>query len=112
MAHLDGTKLAATALLTLGAAACSPEGMATSGAGGAMPAGAGGSRGMSTAVSTSVVTGSVGAGGTGGAAPVCDPPAAPGTFYAQAAEQYGSAGPTSMCDYRGDVLLVVNTADV
>jgi hypothetical protein len=53
----------------------------------------------------------VGAGGgtgTGGAACV----GAPGTFYAQSAQKYGAPSPTPMCDYAGDVILVVNTADV
>ncbi len=49
--------------------------------------------------------------GSGGG-PTCDPPAAAGSIWAQSAQQYGMLDPTSMCDYRGDVLLVVNTADV
>jgi hypothetical protein len=53
-----------------------------------------------------------GAGGMGGSAPTCNPPAAAGTFWAQTAQTYADPNPTSMCDYRGDVLLVVNTADV
>ena len=32
--------------------------------------------------------------------------------WAQSAQEYGQADPTSMCDYRGDVLLLVNVADV
>jgi hypothetical protein len=52
--------------------------------------------------------GAAGAGGSGGAACV----GAPGSFYAQTALRYGDPGPTPMCIYEGDVLLVVNTADV
>jgi hypothetical protein len=55
--------------------------------------------------------GMAGTGGMGGAAG-CNPAAPDGSFYATSGYQYGGAAPTSMCDYRGDVLLVVNTADV
>ena len=51
--------------------------------------------------------------GAGGAmAFACDPPAAPGSFYAEEAWSYDVTilEPVSMCQYRGDVLLVVNTA--
>jgi len=51
--------------------------------------------------------------GAGGAmAFACDPPAAPGSFYAEEAWSYDVTilEPVSMCEYRGDVLLVVNTA--
>jgi hypothetical protein len=123
MARLDRTKLGMMAVLTLGAGACSPERAATSGgAGGAPVTGAGGANGASSTASTShassaastsaVVEGSVGAGGSGSVAPTCNPPAAVGSFYAQSAPQFGNVSPTSMCDYRGDVLLVVNTAAV
>ncbi len=131
MARLDRTKLGVMAF-TLGAAACASEHAATSGgAGGATAGGVGGAGAAkgatsassvsgtssvahaSSAVGTSAVAeGSVGAGGAGGAAPACNPPAAVGSFYAQSAAQFGNVSPTSMCDYRGDVLLVVNTASV
>jgi hypothetical protein len=52
-----------------------------------------------------------GAGGTGGTGG-CNPPAPDGSFYAASAYQYGDPAATSMCDYRGDVILAVNTADV
>jgi hypothetical protein len=47
-------------------------------------------------------------GGSGGAGCV----GAPGTFYAQSALIYGNPALTPMCEYQGDVVLVVNTADV
>ena len=59
---------------------------------------------------SAVTTG--GLGGMGGAAPACNPPAADGSLFALSALEYGQPAPTSMCDYRGDVLLLVNTADV
>ena len=34
----------------------------------------------------------------------------PGSLYERTADMYGSAGPSSMCKYRGDVMLIVNTA--
>ena len=73
------------------------------GAGGMSSAASGG---MSSAASGGMSS----AAGTGGGAPACNPPA--GSFYAQSAQQYGNPTPTSMCDYKGDVLLVVNIAAV
>ena len=52
--------------------------------------------------------------GSGGAPNtfVCDPPAAPGSLYEIAAVSYDidRVDPVSMCHYRGDVMLIVNTA--
>ena len=50
--------------------------------------------------------------GGGAMAFACDPPAAPGSLYAEEAWSYDVTilEPVSMCQYRGDVLLVVNTA--
>jgi hypothetical protein len=64
---------------------------------------------MST-MSTGGMGGTGSTGDTGGSSG-CNPPAPDGSFYATSSYQYGDAAPTSMCDYRGDVLLVVNTAD-
>ncbi|MBK6519280.1 MAG: hypothetical protein IPM79_22350 [Polyangiaceae bacterium] len=56
----------------------------------------------------------IGLGGQGGApAPfVCDPPAEPGSLYELSAESldFSAPEPISMCSFRGDVLLIVNTA--
>jgi hypothetical protein len=61
--------------------------------------------------SSSVATG---VGGFGGAPMtfVCDPPAAPGSLYENAAVSYdiNDIDPVSMCKYRGKVMLIVNTA--
>jgi hypothetical protein len=111
----DGTtKLKVMTALALGAACSSGQlatssGDATSGAGGATHPG---TVGATTSTVAAVTTGTVGGGGGGGSPPVCDPPADAGSFWAQTAQQYGADGPVSMCDYRGDVLLVVNIADV
>jgi len=45
---------------------------------------------------------------------VCDPAAAPGSIYETAGESLSveDVDPISMCKYRGDVMLVVNTAAV
>jgi hypothetical protein len=111
MTGLDGTKLGMMAALTFGAA-CSSAHVGSS-AGGTTGATTGVGGTTTTSKTSSVVTtGSVGAGGTGGGAPVCNPPAAVGSFWAQSALRFGDTDPTSMCNYRGDVLLVVNTADV
>ena len=41
----------------------------------------------------------------------CDPPAAPDHLYSMSAETFATPSETrSMCDYRGDVLLIVNVA--
>jgi glutathione peroxidase-family protein len=40
----------------------------------------------------------------------CNPPAAPGSIFEATAESYGVLQPVPMCKYRGDVLLIVNTA--
>lgn len=50
--------------------------------------------------------------GVGGSSFVCDPPAEPGSLYENFAESYDieKLEPVSMCEYRGDVLLIVNTA--
>jgi hypothetical protein len=88
------------------------------GAGGAGGAGAStsGSNGSTTAGPTSVAAGPTsGASGTGGSMVmpfVCDPPAAPGSIYEHSAESLDVEviDPVSMCKYRGDVMLIVNTA--
>jgi hypothetical protein len=50
--------------------------------------------------------------GVGGSAYACDPPAPPGSLYELYAESLdpNKLDPISMCEYRGDVVLIVNTA--
>jgi hypothetical protein len=118
MTSLDRTKLGMVAAMALGAACSSGQlgGTGTDSTGTTTV-----TRPKTAAASSSATTGAGGMGSTsgaggmggmGGSAPACNPPAAAGTFWAQSAQQYGNPNPVSMCDYRGDVLLVVNTADV
>lgn len=120
MAGLDGRAFGAMAAV-LAAAACSGPSNGTDGNGGAKNQG--GSSSVGTVMgptSSSIATGDVGAGGFGGLGGAggaggmggCNPPAAAGSFWAQTAQELGVATPVSMCQYRGDVLLVVNTASV
>lgn len=74
---------------------------------------ASGTSSSTTASSGSPTTGAsavatTGAGG--GGAFVCDPPAEPGSIYEHSADAFDSPEPLSMCQYRGDVMLIVNTA--
>jgi hypothetical protein len=101
------------AALALAAVACSSGGDTENapGAGGNGGAGASGSPQSSSAGALASV-GSGGFGG-GGATPfVCDPPAAPGSLYEKSAVSYDidEIDPVSMCKYRGEVLLIANTA--
>jgi hypothetical protein len=58
--------------------------------------------------STSIM---IGDGGMGPGDPfVCDPEAQPGSLYELYAEDAFEIEPVSMCRFRGDVLLIVNTA--
>jgi hypothetical protein len=110
--------------VTLGAGCSGSEKpQATGGGGGSGGAGSSGSGvGSSGSVASSAAStsgpsavASTGAGGTsgaGGAAFVCDPPAAPGSIYEASGESLNpeEIEPISMCKYRGEVMLVVNTA--
>jgi hypothetical protein len=136
MARLDGSKLGAATVLaavSLGAA-CSSQGVraTTSSAGGSGTGGSGHggapSQAGSTASSTTstvastvgVTAGTVGAGGSGGgglggsggAMAGCNPPAAPGSLWELEGLRYPDFQPVSMCQYRGDVTLIVNTAAI
>jgi 2',3'-cyclic-nucleotide 2'-phosphodiesterase/3'-nucleotidase len=109
-------------VLAVLAAACAPAPSNTLGTDDAVAAATSGSGGAGGAVassssavvasssSTAVVATSAGAGGAGGAASGCNPPAAAGSLYALAAPEFGGAGDVSMCKWRGDVLLIVDTA--
>jgi hypothetical protein len=48
--------------------------------------------------------------GAGGGPFVCDPPAPADSFYALSAPAFGLPDAISMCEYRGDVALIVDTA--
>jgi hypothetical protein len=88
------------------------------GSGGAAEAGAGPSGPVTTATAgnaggtTTVAQTSQASTGVGGSSYVCDPPAEPGSLYELTAVSYDIAvmEPVSMCEFRDQVLLIVNTA--
>ena len=128
MGHISGTNLGFT-LLAL-TAACGGSTPATTGGGttasaGGTTASAGGTSSTTTSSATagvggmaqatasaSVTAAASGSGGAGGGEFLCNPAAAPGSIYEATADMFGSAGPESMCKYRGQVMLIVNTAAI
>jgi hypothetical protein len=125
---MQGTTFGAVLALT---AACSPSathqaGTTSGGHGGtAGHGGASGSTGpsasSSTVASSAVSTGVGGNGGAGsggagnggaGGGTLCNPAAPAGSLYATQGLRYPDFVPESMCQYRGDVLLILNTAAV
>ncbi|MDC3953009.1 hypothetical protein [Polyangium jinanense] len=123
----DGKRWCVALAITLGAFACSSGGGesaggegGTAGAGGVVGPGSGGNAGTTTVASSSSSVGavassaaSVGSGGAGGTMSfVCDPPAEPGSLYEHSVESYdvNDLEPVPLCKYRGEVLLIVNTA--
>ncbi|HVK63086.1 MAG TPA: hypothetical protein VM694_01360 [Polyangium sp.] len=120
----DGKRWCVALALTLGAFACSSGGGESTGgeggAGGVAGPGSGGNAGTTTVASSSSSVGavasssaSVGSGGAGGAMGfVCDPPAEPGSLYEHSVESYdlNDLEPVPLCKYRGEVVLIVNTA--
>ncbi len=111
-----GRVWAAMALMT--SSACGGD--ETLGAGGSGQGGTGPSGPVTNASSTQATSKSAQSStqasqastGVGGSSFVCDPPAEPGSLYELFAESYDieKLEPVSMCEYRGDVLLIVNTA--
>jgi hypothetical protein len=82
------------------------------GTGGAGATGAGGSGAGTTTTTGSMVTTTTGSsmGGSGGAFD-CDPPADPGSLYELSDRRvFPPNGEVSMCQFRGDVLLIYNAA--
>jgi hypothetical protein len=104
------------AFMTLAAAGCGGQdagSAGTEGSGGSAQGSTGSSPASSGSASgTAVASASSGAGG--GMPFTCDPPAAPGSIYERSAMSYdiNEIDPVSMCKYRGDVMLIVNTAAV
>jgi hypothetical protein len=104
------TWMGAAALTALG---CTTEedlrNLVPGGDGGNGQGGATASSSTTVAVSSSLaVTTST---GQGGSSFDCDPPADPGSIYEHAGTPfYPPFEPISMCQYRGNVMLIVNTA--
>lgn len=108
------------ALLLVAAAACSKSGAGpgTTGNGGTAGSTTTTAQSSSSSSSSSSASGStVGMGGTGGVGggsvnKPCDPAPAPDSFFAQGAVTYPDYEEVTMCRWRGDVVLVVNTAAI
>lgn len=103
------------ALALLGCGGAAPDATTgTSGAGGAgtTASTAESSSHTAVAVSTAASGTTTGAGGTGGGSGFdCNPAAPPDSLYALNATSY-TLDPISMCQYRGEVLLIANIAAV
>lgn len=129
MGRFSGTNLGFTMLaFTAGCGGATP---ATTGGGGAtasatvgvggdaqatsasVTAGVSGAGGAATATASATASVTAGASGAGGGGEfLCNPAAAPGSIHEATADRFGSAGPESMCRYRGEVMLIVNTAAI
>jgi len=123
MGRFNGTNMGMAALALT--AACGGMTPATTGGGGASASATTGGGGAQTASGVGGMGGAAGAtasvavavsassgGGVGGGNFICDPVAAPGSLYERTADMYGSAGLSSMCPYRGEVMLIINTAAI
>jgi hypothetical protein len=89
-------------------AGCGTAASTTSGTSGG--SGGGDGAGTTTSSSTTGAIASVGSTGSGGgSAAACDPPAPAGSLWERNAETMAFEQ-VSMCQYRGDVLLIVNVA--
>ena len=99
-------------VLTLGSGCGGPAN--DPGAPAASGGGMGGAGGAGTTTTGAASTSAAATTGAGGAPSgyVCDPPAPPGSLYELSANSYDldQVDPVSMCSYRGEVLLIANTA--
>ena len=117
---MNRSTLAFTALALAGCGGQAGEALttgSTSGGGGASASASTSnvstSNASSTASAVAVATTSAGSGaGGGGMVATCDPAPDPNSFWGQSAVRYGDIDPMDMCKYRGDVVLVVNTAEL
>ena len=115
MARWGGAASAWTALLALQLGGCSSEDSGGSGGSDDGTTGSGGSAGTGASAvassSSGIGPGSTTGSGSGGHSTVeCDPPAPPGSLYEKVANAFDEVDPVSMCGYRDQVLLIVNTA--
>lgn len=94
--------------LSVSLAGCNAPSNTSAGGAGATSA----THGAATTTKSSTTVATVNGSSSSGAPFVCDPPAAPGSLYEKDALQQFEFEPTSMCQFRGDVLLIVNTAAV
>ncbi|NUO50924.1 MAG: hypothetical protein HOV80_18885 [Polyangiaceae bacterium] len=90
-----------------------PAGSGGTAQGGAGPSGPVTSTvGNGPATTTTTAQSAQSSSGVGGSSYVCDPPAEPGSLYENFAESFdfNVLEPVSMCEFRDQVLLIVNTA--
>jgi hypothetical protein len=80
------------------------------GSGGSSVSNAQSSNNSSQASSSSMVASSSTTGMGGNSGMDCDPPAAAGSLYEKSAKIFPLGPDKSMCSYRGEVVLIVNTA--
>ncbi|MFP6687305.1 MAG: hypothetical protein VB934_21475 [Polyangiaceae bacterium] len=80
------------------------------GSGGSSVSNAQSSNNSSQANSSSMVASSSTTGMGGNSGMDCDPPAAAGSLYEKSAKIFPLGPDKSMCSYRGEVVLIVNTA--
>ncbi len=80
------------------------------GSGGSSVSNAQSSNNSSQANSSSMVASSSTTGMGGNSGMDCDPPAAAGSLYEKSAKLFPLGPDKSMCSYRGEVVLIVNTA--
>jgi hypothetical protein len=113
MAKLGGAPAWGAMALLTSIGACDHGG---DGAGGGARTGTGGQAQSATSGPVTIASGpsstAPSTSGVGGSSYVCDPPADPGSLYELYAESLdpNKIEPVNMCEYRGDVLLIVNTA--
>ncbi|MBK8258103.1 MAG: hypothetical protein IPK82_36240 [Polyangiaceae bacterium] len=116
MRKLSALRVASVLLFTFTLFGCSNEGSSSKGSGGSdSTATTGGTAGSTTgSAGTSATTSSTVAtttsSGTGTPTGDCDPPAEIGSLY-ELQDMALDETITTMCKYRGDVLLIVNTAE-
>ena len=94
--------------LSMGATGCGAA--KSAGSGGTGPATTGTTAQTTSATTSSTKAAATVASSSTGAPFVCNPPAAPGSLYENSANEFSTLIPISMCQYRGDVLLIVDTA--
>jgi hypothetical protein len=110
-ARLQGRDPFSFALLALSLSACGGAGTnsGNGGTGGTSTA-QGQTASHATSATSSKSSGNVTSSTATGSSYVCDPPAAPGSLYEKEATQLVNVDPTSMCEYRGQVLLIFDEA--
>lgn len=107
----QGTSQATGGSTTPSAVGAGGNGSSASGSGASGPSGSGASGPSGSGVTQGQGPVAVSASSGGGSVPFdCDPPAEPGSIYERTAVDYATLQTHSMCEYRGQVALIVNIA--